>query len=134
MPTMKFHHSGFVVHDIDAWDKNIFYERKVADVVDPLQNARLALYSNYSSSFIELIQPLNENAYTWNSLQRSGNHFNHFCYELEDLKELKERVSQMRMLKVLDPIPAVLFEGRSVCFYYTKNRQLIEFLINEMRE
>ena len=127
---MKLHHSGFVVTDIERWEKNMIYEKKVAEVFDPLQNAKLALYTNYSDSFIELIQPMNETAYTWNSLQKAGDHFNHFCYEVENNVELTEVVSRMRMLKVLGPIPALLFEGRQICFYYTKNKQIVEFVIN----
>jgi hypothetical protein len=34
------------------------------------------------------------------------------------------------MLKVLGPVPALLFEGREVVFYYTRNQQVVEFLID----
>jgi methylmalonyl-CoA/ethylmalonyl-CoA epimerase len=127
---MKLHHSGFIVKDIDIWEKNIIYEEKVADIIDPVQNARLALYTNYSNSLIELIQPQNEQAYTWNSLEKNGNHFNHFCYEVENEPELLAIVSRMRMIKVLGPIPAVLFDEKNIYFYFTRNRQIIEFIIN----
>ncbi len=126
---MKLHHSGFVVNDIEIWEKNMIYEKKVAEVFDPLQNAKLALYSNYSNSFIELIQPINETSYTWNSLKKNGNHFNHFCYEIMDNAELALITSRMRMVKVLGPIPALLFDGLQICFYYNKNKQIVEFLI-----
>jgi methylmalonyl-CoA/ethylmalonyl-CoA epimerase len=129
---MKLHHSGFIVDNIDNWEKNIIYEKKVADIIDPIQNARLALYTNYSNSFIELIQPINEIAYTWNSLKKFGNHFNHFCYEVEDNAEFITVTSKIRMLKILGPIPALLFEGRQIYFYYTKNKQVVEFLINKL--
>ena len=128
---MKLHHSGFIVKDIDIWEKNMIYEQKVADIIDPVQNARLALYSNYSNSFIELIQPKNEQAYTWNSLKKNGNHFNHFCYQVENETELVAVVSRMRMVKVLGPIPALLFDGKNICFYFTRNRQIVEFIIND---
>ena len=127
---MKLHHSGFIVKDIDMWEKNMIYEQKVADIIDPVQNARLALYTNYSNSFIELIHPQNEQAYTWNSLEKNGNHFNHFCYEVANENELLAIVSNMRMIKVLGPIPAVLFNGKNIYFYFTRNRQIIEFIIN----
>ena len=100
---MKLHHVGFIVKDIDSWEKNVIYQKKLFDVFDHLQNARLALYTNYSNVFIELIQPMNDNSYTWNSLKKNGNHFNHFCYE-----------------------------GRQIYFYYTKNEQVVEFLINKL--
>ncbi len=127
---MKLHHSGFIVKDIDIWEKNMIYELKVADIIDPVQNARLALYTNYSNSFIELIQPKNEKSYTWNSLEKSGNQFNHFCYQLENETELVDVVSRMRMIKVLGPVPALLFDRKNIYFYFTRNKQIVEFIIN----
>jgi len=127
--SMKLHHTGFVVRDIGSWEKHMVYQQKIAEVFDPVQNAHLALYTNYSPSYIELIQPVSDASYSWNSLQKRGNHFNHFCYELPGIEELREAVSQMRLLKVLGPVPAVLFGNRDVHFYYTRNEQLVEFLI-----
>jgi hypothetical protein len=128
---MKLHHLGFIVGDIDHWEKNMIYETKIADVFDPLQNARLALYSNYSESFIELIQPKDKAAYTWNSLKTKGDHFSHFCYEVEDEAELKIVTSKFRMLKVQALMPAFMFEGKHICFYYTKNEQIVEFILSQ---
>src|SRR5688572_6140344 len=128
---MKLHHSGFIVQNINQWEKNMLFEKKLADVVDPLQNARLSLYTNFSNSYIELIQPLSKEAYTWNSLEKNGEHFNHFCYEVENEKELNEIVSKTRMIKVLGPIPALLFENRNIYFYYNRNKQIVEFVLNQ---
>ncbi len=128
---MKLHHSGFIVNNIDQWEKNMLFEKKLADIFDPIQNARLSLYSNFSSSFIELIQPLNKEAYTWNSLEKNGNHFNHFCYELEDIQELTSIISKTRMIKVLGPIPALLFENRDIYFYFNRNKQIVEFVLKK---
>jgi len=130
---MKLHHTGFVIKNIDTWEINMVYEKKIADIYDPVQNARLALYSNYSDTMIELIQPHNERAFTWNSLMKYGNHFNHFCYEIDDYSDLNTIVSKMRMIKVLGPVPALLFDMREVVFYFTKNSQIVEFLINKIQ-
>ncbi len=129
---LSLHHTGFIVSNIDEYEKNMFYESKVNDVVDPLQNARLALYKNYcgSDSYIELIQPLNDNAFTMNALKKFGNHFNHFCYNVASLEELKEVATSSRLIEVLGPTPAILFDNKMVAFYYTRNRQVIEFLIH----
>lgn len=127
---MKLHHTGFIVRNIDQWEKNMIFQEKIADVFDPVQHARLTLYKNYSDCLIELIQPT-EQAFTWNSLQKSGNHFNHFCYEVENLAEMKSILSEKRMIPVLGPVPALLFEGRDIYFYYNKNQQVVEFLVNQ---
>lgn len=128
---MRLHHSGFVVDNIERWESNMIFEEKVNDVFDPVQHARLCLYRNHSDSFIELIQPTKD-AFTWNSLQKNGNHFNHFCYEVADTEEMKQILARTRMILVLGPVPALLFEGRQICFYYNKNRQVVEFLLNKI--
>lgn len=126
---MTFHHSGFIVRDIDSWEKQLIFEEKTDDVIDPVQHARLALYKNFGPAFIELIQPLDEQSFTWASLQKSGNHFNHFCYAVDSVKELQTIVTHFHLLEVLAPVPALLFENHYVTFYYTRNRQIVEFLI-----
>ncbi len=127
---LRFHHSGFIVKDIDAWESKMVFERKIADVIDPIQHARLTLYTHFAGeSFIELIQPLGEEAFTWKSLQKQGNHFNHFCYSVDTLEEVSNFALANKLIPVLGPVKALLFEGKSVVFYYNRNRQIIEFLI-----
>jgi methylmalonyl-CoA/ethylmalonyl-CoA epimerase len=126
---LKLHHSGFIVKEIDVWEKQMLFEMKVKDVIDPLQNARLALYKNFSDTYIELIQPLNQSAYTWNSLNKNGNHFHHFCYEIDNINMLNTLVAENKLILILEPMPAILFDNRYVCFYYTRNKQVVEFLI-----
>jgi methylmalonyl-CoA/ethylmalonyl-CoA epimerase len=126
---LEFHHSGFIVKEIESWEKQMIYEEKVDDVIDPMQNSRLALYKNFGNTFIELIQPLNEKAFTWKSLVKSGSHFNHFCYSIPPSDDLEKIVKKHRLILVLSPLPALLFNGKNVTFYYTRNHQIVEFLI-----
>jgi methylmalonyl-CoA/ethylmalonyl-CoA epimerase len=128
---MRLHHSGFIVEDIDTWENKMLFEEKVNDVIDPIQNARLTLYKNFSDSYIELIQPLNEQSFTWNSLQKFGNHFNHFCYTVSNLQEMEKVATENKLIQVLAPVPAVLFNNKKVAFYYSRNKQVVEFLIEE---
>jgi methylmalonyl-CoA/ethylmalonyl-CoA epimerase len=129
---IALHHTGFIVKDIDAYEKNLIYERKINDVIDTIQNARLSLYDNYCNSgvFIELIQPLNNNAFTMNALMKYGDHFNHFCYRVDSMKEMETFVSDFKLVPILGPIPAILFDNKNVCFFYNRNRQVVEFLID----
>jgi|SRR5580698_6473100 methylmalonyl-CoA/ethylmalonyl-CoA epimerase len=126
---MTLHHSGFIVENIDLWEKQMAFEEKVNDVFDPIQNSRLTLYKNFCSCYIELIQPMNEQSLSWNSLQRAGNHFNHFCYSVNTMEEMEMVTSKFRLLPVAAPVPAVLFNNKKVAFYYSLNRQMVEFLI-----
>ena len=66
---MTLHHIGIVVNDITKYEASMIYEEKVAEVTDPVQQSVLALYKNFGSCYVELIQPLNENSYTMNFLK-----------------------------------------------------------------
>lgn len=128
---MKLHHIGFVVKDINIYEKSLIFENKITEKIDPVQNARLSLYTNYSNSFIELIQPLNNKSYTWNALEKFGNHYHHICYSLNSLNELESIVLKLRLIKILDPVPAILFDYNLVTFYLDRNKKIIEFLITD---
>ena len=123
------HHLGFVVRSIATFEKSMIFQKKIREIIDPVQNARLALYTNYDNSYIELIEPLGHEAFTWNALNKYGNHFNHFCYEVSGIQNIESIVSKYRLIHVLGPVKAVLFDDRQVVFYFTRNKQIVEFLI-----
>ncbi len=126
---MKLHHIGIIIKDLDLWEKHFIFEKKINDLIDPIQNSRLALYKNFSETYIELIQPLNKSAFTWNSLMKNGNHINHFCYfDISEI-QVQELAVLKKMIYLMGPIPALLFDNKRVMFYYTRNREIVEFLI-----
>ena len=128
---MKFHHFGLIVSSIIDFEKKFIYEEKVAEVIDSLQNAKLSLYKNYSDSFIELIEPLSSKSFTWNHLNNvNSSPYHHFCYEVSDHSELNFIESKYRLLPILGPVPAKLFNDREVAFFYTRSKMIVEFLIH----
>ncbi|HQQ93220.1 MAG TPA: VOC family protein [Bacteroidia bacterium] len=126
----RLHHVGIVVSDLVRYESNMLFEKKLIEVIDPVQKAKLSLYSNFSDSFVELIQPLEESSFTWNALQKNGNHVHHFCYQEKTYSEVLALAAKHRLIEVLKPVPALLFDNKLVCFYFNRNKQLIEFLIN----
>lgn len=126
---MKFHHEGWIVKDIDAFEKNIFHEGLVKRVSDPVQQAELALYKNYDGGYIELICPFNEQAFTWEALQKKGNHFHHNCYQVPSVAEMQEHAADKRLLLFKGPLNALLFDNHPVYFFMDRNRNIVEFLV-----
>lgn len=126
---MRLHHIGYVVKDIDQYEKNLIVEKKVKELFDPVQNSKMALYTNFSDAYIELIQPLNEESFTYNFLQKNGGGYHHLCYEVATREEMKDIVSRQKLIMVKGPIPAILFDNREVWFYYSRNKQVVEFVI-----
>ena len=126
---MKLHHIGYVVKDIAQYEKNLIFEKKIRELFDPVQNSNMALYLNFTDSLIELIQPLNEESFTYNFLQKNGSSYHHLCYEISSESELKDLVNSQKLIKVKGPVPAILFDGRMVWFFYSRNKQIVEFVL-----
>lgn len=128
----KLNHIGIVTRSIDDYIANNLHQNIVNDVLDPLQNARLVLLeSGTPSVFIELIEPQDETATTWNFLQKRGGGIHHLCYEVKDEAILNEIARSKRIKLFAGPVPALLFDGRKVAFGMDRNREIVEFLISD---
>jgi methylmalonyl-CoA/ethylmalonyl-CoA epimerase len=126
---MKLHHIGYVVNDIPAYEQNLLFEKKEKEIFDAVQNSQMALYTNYSDSYIELIQPLTKESFTYNFLEKKGSGFHHLCYEMSSVEELTDIARAQKLILVKGPLPAILFDNREVWFYYSRNKQIVEFVI-----
>jgi methylmalonyl-CoA/ethylmalonyl-CoA epimerase len=126
---MRLHHIGYVVKNILAYEQNLLFEKKEKEIFDPVQNSHMALYTNFSDSYIELIQPVDEKSFTYNFLQKAGNGFHHLCYEISSKEELKNIAAKQKLILVKGPLPAILFDNREVWFYYSRNKQIVEIVI-----
>jgi methylmalonyl-CoA/ethylmalonyl-CoA epimerase len=126
---MRLHHIGIVVNDIEKYETSMTFEEKVLQVIDPVQKSKLALYKNFGSCYIELIQPINENSYTMNFLKKNGNAFHHFCYEVASKETMLDIVEKKKLIFINGPFPAILFDNRNVYFYFSRNKEILEFLI-----
>jgi hypothetical protein len=126
---MILHHLGYVVDDIQSYEKNLIYKRKLKQVIDPVQNNVLALYENYSNVMIELIQPINEMSPNYNFLIKYGNGFNHLCYSVNTIENIKEIALKYKLTPIRGPLVAYLFEHRKIFFYFSRNREIIEFIL-----
>jgi len=126
---MKLHHIGYVVKDIQQFENNLLVSKKVNELDDPVQNSRLALYQGFGDYYIELIQPLNLESYTWNFSKKNPDSFHHLCYTVKNIETVRKLTASKRMIHVLGPVPALLFNGNHVVFYIDRNKNLVEFLI-----
>lgn len=126
---MKLHHAGFVVADRKKFIAQLIFETPLKEVFDPIQKAFLVLLKNYCDCLIELIEPCSETSPTYNFLKKHGSGFHHFCYQLEQGDSLRDLQQTYKLIKVFGPVPAVLFEGAEVVFYFDRNKQLVEFIL-----
>ena len=121
---MKIHHIGYVVKNIEKYKKNLVIDKIVKEVYDEIQQAKLSLIKS-ENIFIELIEPQNENSFTYNFLQKGGG-YHHLCYETTK-EEAEYLIKEKKMIKVLDWVYAPLLDG-NVCFAYNRNKEIVEFV------
>lgn len=125
---IRLHHVGYVVRDLDGYAASLPGLALEREVVDPVQNARIALYTVGDSSRIELIQPLDESAFTWAHLDRAGEGLHHVCYEGIGRDAIDDYFGVHRLMRVRGPVHAVLFD-RDVVFAVTRRRAIVEFIL-----
>lgn len=100
-----------------------------APVLDPLQTVRVGFVAPRSGNgaSVEFIEPTDENSRVALFLKRGGG-FHHVCYQVRDLQGELERARAGGALIVQEPVPAVAFDGRTIAWLYTPDRQLVELL------
>lgn len=119
------HHIGYVVNNIDTHYKNLINNYIVKRLYDKNQQAELALIKT-DNVLIELIQPKEKTALTYNFLQKGGG-YHHLCYEISNKNEAEKIIKDTRMIKTLDWIYAPLLEAE-VIFAYNRNKEIVEFV------
>ncbi|RKZ73093.1 MAG: hypothetical protein DRQ57_15440 [Gammaproteobacteria bacterium] len=123
---MKIHHIGYVVKNIDKYKQNLIIKKSIKKVYDKIQKAELELIQA-DNILIELIEPQDKSAFTYNFLKNGGG-YHHLCYEVNSLDEAFDIIKKNRMIKVLEPMYAVLLDAY-VVFAYNRNKEMTEFVI-----
>ncbi len=126
----KYHHTGVATKDIEitsAFYENIAYSKSEI-VIDNIQNVRICFMSKKNSPLIELVEPINERSPVNEIIKKNGNIPYHFCYEVDDIREAILEMKGLGFIKIINPVPAVAFNNRLICFIYNKDVGLIELL------
>jgi len=127
----SLHHIGIIVANIEAYLATSFWEMRGEIVTDPLQRARLCMVGLDEEAEAELIEPLGEDSRVYAALQRgAGPH--HLCFHISTMADGDALIREYRLLPVTPWEPAVLFGGRAVRFVYSRGRELMELLCDEI--
>ncbi len=133
---MKFrlHHIGIVVADVDRYlDKRVSGTVTI-DVMDETQDARIVLLNHGDLQPItELIQPMSDRATTAGFLKRKGGGYHHLCYEAASVTEVEEYFQESGIKTIYGPVSASALGNQLVLFGYTRNREIIEFVVNHAK-
>ena len=124
---MKLHHIGIVVSSIDSYIEDSFFRFDGKKIYDPIQLSNLCLLKTKNDFFIELIEPLNEKATTYNFLKNNGGGYHHICYQIQE-KNLVSVLQKNKIKLFWGPKPAILFGNKNIVFGMSKYNEIIEFL------
>jgi methylmalonyl-CoA/ethylmalonyl-CoA epimerase len=127
---VKLHHVGIVTKQLTeciAIYEALGYS-KAKCVYDPVQMASIALMYRHSDVMIELIAPvgLKSPAHKWLQRIKAGPY--HICYETESLAEAMGFMEQHEFIVLMDPVPAMAFDGRRVAFLWSSATGLVELV------
>jgi methylmalonyl-CoA/ethylmalonyl-CoA epimerase len=129
MQNASFHHVGVACRDLDA-EESAFaalgYRRERADVVDPLQGVR-ARFLIGAGPRIELLCNLEGEAVLSDWL-RKGIKFYHLAYEVDDIGAASDELAVAGGKRVVEPLPAIGFGMRMICFCMLPNMVLVELI------
>ena len=131
---MRIHHFGLLVQNIETYLDGSLWRLRSPIVTDPLQLARLCLVGLSDEALpplVELIEPMGETSPTYQAL-RKGTRWHHIFFHVDAMRDADDLMSQQRMLPVTPWKPATLFARHAVRFAYTRNRELVEYVADEI--
>lgn len=129
MGSLRIHHVGFAVKDIDeSLAKWILdgYEIAISPVDDFGIGVACALLVDKSGLSVELVAPL-PGTNSLDSRLRRGGGLDHICYVTENILVQLELERGKGALLVMEPIISVLF-GKPVAFVLRKTGLLVELI------
>jgi methylmalonyl-CoA/ethylmalonyl-CoA epimerase len=127
---LQFHHIGYAVRDISAtagyytgagWVMSEIY-------CDKIQNTKIAFLSKNTFPLIELVAPIDENSPIVNTLDKMGVTPYHICYEVDDIEQTVTVLKKQHFLPLFNPVEAIAFKNRKICYLYNQHVGLIELL------
>jgi len=127
------HHFGIVVKGIESYLGQSLWTIRGQVVTDPIQRCRLCMAAlpTDTTALIEIVEPLDEASPVWRALQRTPT-WHHVCLRASTMQAADALIREKRLLPVTPWQPAVLFNGRAIRFVYTRSRELVEFLSDEV--
>lgn len=135
-----FHHMGLLTAQPElARDHlhNLNYECGDS-IYDPLQDVDLCMcHSTRCGPRIELVTPRATNDALSRLLRRKDDYMYHVCFSTPSIPEgvrLLEKDAANRIIEVMPPKPAILFNGKRVAFYAVPGLGLIELLEQSVAE
>lgn len=129
MTSLSFHHFGIACRDLDIESgvyETLGYTKEREDFVDPIQGVQ-GRFLVGGGPRLELLTALDGHDVLEPWLE-AGSRIYHQAFETTDLEASVDGLQSKRARMVVDPVPAVAFEGRRICFVMLRTLSLIELI------
>jgi methylmalonyl-CoA/ethylmalonyl-CoA epimerase len=130
-----FHHIGYATKSIYNTLPFFLTLGYTASIIynDDIQKVRICLLKNSNGPIIELVEGLDKNdSPVKNFIDKIGVTPYHICYFVYNLKESIEILRKQKFILLFNPVKAIAFSNRKICYLYNPNVGLIELLENEI--
>lgn len=126
----RLNHIGIIARDIEE-SIQIYYELGYVETgyfKDLIQHNIIVKMLNQKNKLeIELIKPMDEKSFVWKS--QEGYH--HMCYQVKNFQEIQNLLQKKDGLLIREPMKAIAFDNKEVCFVCLLTGEIIEFLLEE---
>jgi methylmalonyl-CoA/ethylmalonyl-CoA epimerase len=129
---LRLHHVGYVTREIAAiaatYVARYGYGLATGIIHDPLQTALVQfLQLPGDSSYLEFVAPDGPESKLTNAAKRTGG-LHHLCYTAGPLETVIVELEETGMKLISEPMPAVAFAGRRICWLMGENSLPIELV------
>ena len=129
---MQFDHIGLVVRNLAdgraALEALLLVHEWTTEVIDPGNCVCVQFGRDPSGVCYELIAPLGADSPITKALSSGKNILNHVAYLVPDLAVGRERLRAAGAAPTAEPKPALAYGGRSIQFFVTPMRFIIELI------
>lgn len=126
---LAFHHIGVACRNLDAEERAfglLGYHRERPEFCDPIQGV-VGRFVIGGGPRLELLRNRSEPG-VLSAWLRKGVRFYHLAYETGDLGQAAAQLLVAGAKALMEPVPAVAFDGRLICFYMLPNLSLVELI------
>ncbi|MEJ2631350.1 MAG: VOC family protein [Acidihalobacter sp.] len=127
---LEFHHVGVACRKLEREQtvfENMGYRPEGEIFVDPTQGIR-GRFLTGAGPRMELVEPLDSQTGVLTNVLAQGLKMYHLAYTTPDMERSLAEAVQIRGKVMVEPVPAVAFDGRRIAFVFLPNMLLMEFI------
>ncbi len=129
---LRFDHLGVVVSRLEKGRRHLADGLGVSqwteEIVDPVNGVRLQFGLDPAGVCFEILEPLDEQSPVYAALKTGKAILNHVAYRVPDLQAAGARLGAAGWSRTSEPKPAVAYGGRSIQFFVSPSRLVVEMI------